>query len=88
MNELLKTDIKRAFLIYHLIKLPLISSHYFKTSTTGKIHIVHRIMGIAIYMRKIKFEYEGFTDLIGVDENNICKNCVHFHNQFKEVIDK
>ena len=65
----------------HAIKLPLISSHYLKISTTGKIHIVHRTTGIAICTRKIKFEHEGFTNLSEINETDMCKNCVHFHNQ-------
>jgi hypothetical protein len=79
IHNQIKQDFKRVFTINY--KLP--STHYFKLSRSGKIHIVHRISGLAFCARTVTFDYKGFTNLIEVNENDICKKCLQFHNGFK-----
>lgn len=83
----IKQDFKNVF--QPKLTHKILSTHYFKVSSSGKIHIVHRITGMALCNRvKQKFEFNGFTNITEINENDLCKNCVRFHNGFKVFKDE
>lgn len=81
-NEI-RRDFKQVFYCPQLQDTKKIeSTHIFKKTKTGKIHLVHKITGRAFCSFKIK-TFGDETNLMFTDEKEICIRCIQLYNTFR-----
>lgn len=58
------------------------STHVFKKTKTGKIHLVHKDTGKSFCSFKIK-TFGNEINILYVDEKEICIRCIQLYNTFR-----
>jgi len=87
-NEI-RRDFKRVFFIPSKINFAdkqekIESTHVFKKSKSGKVHLIHKITGKAFCSFKIRTLGDEVISIVNIDEKEVCIRCIQLYNTFRE----